>query len=370
MESVSLEELRLELAQVDKNILELVAKRQKIALAIGASKRTAGKSTRNFEQEGKVFLRAQQWADDVGVSHAISDKLMEALIDESLSAQEKAGLAESGKNEQGNALVIGGAGKLGKWFVSFLQSQGYSVDICEKAPGATSELQNIAFNEIDLSSYALAVVATPLSITSDVLSELANKNVGCPILEVASLKAPVAKGIAELRARGHVVASIHPMFGPDTRLLSQRFVLISKTCEEGELLAQKLFADTMATVCVMDATEHDRLMSFVLGLSHAINIIFASALSHSGNRAPDLEAITSSTFDAQLKVSERVLQENPDLYFEIQSENGYGRESLSALWHAFEEFRSSVIAKDRESFRKIMKRGRDFMERRASNLHG
>jgi len=41
--------------------------------------------------------------------------------------------------------------------------------------------------------------------------------------------------------------------------------------------------------------------------------------------------MSSTTFDAQLDVAARVAGENPDLYYEIQSLNAYGEESLRAL---------------------------------------
>ena len=81
----------------------------------------------------------------------------------------------------------------------------------------------------------------------------------------------------------------------------------------------------------MDLDEHDRLIAYVLGLSHALNIAFFTALAESGEAAPRLARMSSTTFDAQLDVATRVAGENPDLYYEIQSLNDYGEESLQAL---------------------------------------
>ena len=92
----------------------------------------------------------------------------------------------------------------------------------------------------------------------------------------------------------------------------------------------------MADLVVMGLDEHDRLIAFVLGLSHALNIAFFTALAESGEAAPRLARMSSTTFDAQLDVATRVAAENPDLYFEIQSLNDYGVESLNALQAAVE----------------------------------
>ncbi len=53
--------------------------------------------------------------------------------------------------------------------------------------------------------------------------------------------------------------------------------------------------------------------------------------------------MSSTTFDAQLDVASRVAQESPELYYEIQSLNDYGAESLEALSKAVERIRTAVL---------------------------
>ena len=61
----------------------------------------------------------------------------------------------------------------------------------------------------------------------------------------------------------------------------------------------------------MNIDDHDRLIAYVLGLSHALNIVF-TALS-SVKTAPKLAKLSSTTFDAQLLVSEAVASDSPEL---------------------------------------------------------
>jgi chorismate mutase/prephenate dehydrogenase len=122
----------------------------------------------------------------------------------------------------------------------------------------------------------------------------------------------------------------------------------------------------MAEQVVMSLDEHDRLIAYVLGLSHALNIAFFTALAESGEAAPRLAQLSSTTFDAQLDVATRVAQESPELYFEIQSLNDYGAESLEALAKAVERLRTAVLARDRDAFSALMTRGREYLEDRRS----
>jgi chorismate mutase/prephenate dehydrogenase len=120
----------------------------------------------------------------------------------------------------------------------------------------------------------------------------------------------------------------------------------------------------MAEQVVMSLDDHDRLIAYVLGLSHALNIAFFTALAESGEAAPRLARMSSTTFDSQLDVATRVAQESPDLYFEIQSLNDYGAESLEALVKAVERIRTAVLSQDKDAFAALMRQGRDYLEDR------
>ena len=163
------------------------------------------------------------------------------------------------------------------------------------------------------------------------------------IFDVGSLKTPLRAGLEALRAAGLRVSSIHPMFGPSTELLSGRHVVFIDL-GQGDALerARALFAPTMVEQVVMSLDEHDRLIAYVLGLSHAVNIAFFTALASSGERAPRLVQMSSTTFDAQFDIASAVAEESAELYFEIQRLNEYGAESLDALAQAVDSLRSAV----------------------------
>jgi chorismate mutase / prephenate dehydrogenase len=120
----------------------------------------------------------------------------------------------------------------------------------------------------------------------------------------------------------------------------------------------------------MGLDEHDRLIAYVLGLSHALNIAFFTALADSGEAAPRLAKLSSTTFDSQLEVASRVAAESPDLYFEIQSLNDYGSESLLALQEALARLVAAVKTGNSQEFTAIMNRGRAYFDVRAAARSG
>jgi chorismate mutase/prephenate dehydrogenase len=360
-----LDTLRSELGEIDRDILALVARRQAVAQKIGQTKRDAGIPTRDYKQERDVVERARAAAVEHGLTAQLGEELVLALIRGSLTVQERDSIAEAGGGGGRRVLVIGGCGNMGRWFVRYLGAQGYTVEIADlhgDAPDGVALHRDWRAVTLD---HELVVVATPMPATAEILTAMAAAPPKGVVFDVGSLKSPLRAGLHALRAAGGNVTSVHPMFGPDTELLSGRHVIfIDCGAPAATAAARALFEPTMATLVEMDLESHDRLIAYVLGLSHALNIAFFTALAGSGEAAPKLATLSSTTFDAQLGVASKVAAENPDLYFEIQTLNDYGAESLAALLYAVERLRSVVRAGDLDGFRQLMTQGRAYLEAR------
>src|SRR5580658_8057410 len=363
---VTLAELRQRVTDIDGQLIGLVAERKAVSEEVARVKRATGRPTRDYEREREVILGVRAMAEERGVSGDLAEQLLRLLIRSSLTTQEQASVAARGAGSGRRALVIGGAGKMGSWFVSFLASQGFTVEVADPGRALPGSSCVDDWRSTDL-RHDYIVVATPLGITDQILRDLALRRPPGVIFDVGSLKSPLRAGLVALKSHGCRVTSVHPMFGPDTELLSGRHVVFVDLGHEAALsAARELFASTMAEQVVMSLDDHDRLIAYVLGLSHALNIAFFTALADSGEAAPNLARISSTTFDAQLDVASRVAQESPDLYYEIQSLNDYGAESLEALSQAVERLRAAVLSQDHEAFVELMRRGRDYLADRRS----
>lgn len=364
-ETVTLEDLRQRVTDIDRQLIALVAERKAVSEEVAQVKRATGRSTRDYERERDVILGVRAMAEERGVSAALAEQLLRLLIRSSLTTQEQASVVARGAGTGRRALVIGGAGKMGGWFVNFLASQGFAVEVADPAPGDGSGSARVTdWHSTDL-KHDFIVLATPLGITDAILRDLALRRPPGVIFDVGSLKSPLRAGLMALKSHGCKVTSVHPMFGPDTELLSGRHVIFVDLGNAGALTAaRELFSSTMAEQVVMSLDDHDRLIAYVLGLSHALNIAFFTALAESGEAAPKLARMSSTTFDAQLDVAGRVAQDSPELYYEIQSLNDYGAESLEALSQAVERVRTAVLSQDHDTFVALMRRGRDYLEDR------
>jgi chorismate mutase/prephenate dehydrogenase len=361
---MTLEELRKRLSEVDRDLIGLVAARQKIVAEIGTHKIQNSVPTRDYEREREVLKGAERQARELGLEPEIAAEIMELLIRASLTHQEQRRVAAGTSGAGKRVLVIGGAGKMGAWFAHFLGSQGFAIEIADPSPAAVAFPRVADWRECPL-DHDLIIVATPMKVAGEVLAELATRRPTGVVVDIGSLKSPLRSGLERLVAAGCKVTSIHPMFGPDTRLLSGRHVVFCDVgVPEATRAARAMFSSTMAEQIEMSVDDHDRLMAYVLGLSHALNLAFFTALAASGELVPRLQKMSSTTFDAQLRVASLVARDNPHLYFDIQTLNDYGAASLQALRAATERIERLVQTGDEAGFVELMAAGRRYLEKR------
>ncbi|MEJ2256488.1 MAG: prephenate dehydrogenase/arogenate dehydrogenase family protein [Woeseiaceae bacterium] len=360
---MNLEDLRKRLSAVDRELVELIAERQRIVGDIGRTKRDSGTGTRDYQREKDVLDMGRAQAEEQGVDPDLVENVLQLLIRTSLESQERDRVAAEGKGGGRTALVIGGAGKMGRWFAEFFTSQGFTTTIADTGvEDGPNRFHSWTDAGVD---YDVIVVAAPLAVSGRILAQLAVLKPRGLVFDIGSLKTPLLDGLQELQNAGCRVTSLHPMFGPDTRLLSGRHLIF---CDAGNpeatADARDLFASTMVEQLDMSLDDHDRLIAYVLGLSHALNIAFFTALAESGEAAPKLAKMSSTTFDSQLLVSGAVAQDNPHLYFEIQNLNRFGLGPLDALCDAAKRIRETVANGDEDAFVDLMTKGRDYLATR------
>lgn len=351
----TLEGLRRRIAQIDADILELVAARVATAREIGRCKQEQGVPLRDWEVERQVLDRAAALAGPLGLPAGAARALMEVLIATARDEQEVASYSTY-RGEQESILVVGGLGKMGRWFVDFLGNQGHRVTVWDAAaPG------EVGLGEA-IGETSMAVLAVPPEAVGGILEELVRRRYRGTVFDIASLKAHLRPAITRAREAGLAVTSLHPMFGPNTRALSGQVVCVCDCGDpEATRRAEALFRDTAATLVRLSLEEHDRAVSYVLGLSHLVNLLLAKVLGAGGLAFGDLNRVGSTTFHAQMGTAATVVGEDPALYFAIQRLNPFTPEIYEAVRSHLEELTGWVLGGDQASFAAMMERAREWM---------
>ena len=345
-----LEALRERIRRLDLELVERAAERIELARRVGEAKRKRNQPTVDYAQERVVLERARAAARERGLDPAVAADLFAGLIRAAVTAQDEDSLRSSGAGIGQRAVVVGGAGRMGRWVTRFLGAQGFRTHVLDVA----SPEQANAAARVALPDAELIVCSTPPQATAALYETWAASRPPTGIVvDIASIKTPLVAAIRALQAAGGRVASIHPLFGPSTVLLRDADVIVCDTGDASATAAvEELFAHTTARLVRMSLEEHDRVMADLLSLAHATAIAFAAAL------PPAEHPVRSTTFRALEGLAANVVRESPDVYYEIQAMNPHSAAALTRLRASIERMTAALEARDPEAFARLLEEGR------------
>lgn len=349
---MDLETLRNEIRKRDEEIIKLISERTELAKQVGEYKRENSLPVRNTEVESKVIARYTETGARYGLSEEVMRSVSTALIKEAVDAE--ASLPKPMESKK--VAIIGGAGKMGAWTAALMKESGHSVIIIDPAAdnGLTIE---------DCKDCDMVIVSVPIHLTCSILTELdriCRKD--ALIFDLTSLKTPLIGQLTSM-AKTRKVCSIHPMFGPSaTSMYGRNLIICNCGCEKAVEETKEIFDDRGGNIRVMDISEHDEYMSFVLGLTHAVNIALFTVLERSGFTFDDLRTVSSTTFNKGLDTNMSVASEDPMLYYEIQHLNAHRDEMWDLFSQTVEELKRNSLSDDPEGFISMMNAGRRYFE--------
>lgn len=347
-----IEDIRKRIEKIDNEILRMMANRTAAAVEMGKRKASDSLPLRAPDVEEKVIGRYVSKAKEFGMSEDSASTIARLLIHESIEQQ---GLIPRPAKSK-RMLIIGGNGKMGQWLCRFFASRGHKIKIYDTT-------ENIKYPcEKDLKQGVLeaevVIIAVPISYTPMILEEVLSYNTSALIFDVSSVKTPSAE-ILKKGGKIAEVCSVHPMFGPETNSIIDENVVI---CNCGSYStvdkAEELFDG--ANITKTDLDEHDKLMAYVLGLSHATNIAFFETLNRSGKSYSELSRVASTTFKDQVETSHNVVSDNAQLYYEIQNLNPYEQEVLSSLVDSVNTIKDAARKNNKDAFTKMMNEGKEY----------
>ncbi len=360
--------LREEIRRLDSELLDLLRRRMELAARVGRTKAEAGVPVVVPDVEERIRGRARDAAAACGISEAALDAIFREILNASVERQHRIGVAGRA-SRGGRLLILGGAGAMGGWLRNFFELVGHRVETVDPAwkdpsprEGAFSRLEEVA----DLDVYEAVVLATPLAGTAEVLERVIARGPRGLVVEIASIKSPLKAVLARAESGGVKVSSLHPMFGPGKHPYQPlTFVLACRRpAEEERKELEPLLRHPYTRVVPIPFDHHDRLMGWLLGLAHLTSMLFGSALTRSGIEADEFHDLASTTFRRQAATALSVLEEDPDLYLDIQHLNPHREEVYDAARRALEELEARVAARDRAGFRRLLEQARRAVEPR------
>ena len=222
--------------------------------------------------------------------------------------------------------IIGGSGKMGRWFASFLLKDGKEVIIAGRNEKKLEEARQQLGIEVTTSLAAavegadVVLISVPVDNFEEVVKQLQlHLHPGQIIIDITSIKvSPVA--IMHKHIKTGVALGAHPVFGPGASDIVNKNFVLTPTNEEETALAQKIkgyLEERGARASLMTPQEHDEMMAVILGLSHFIAIVSADTLLNFG-KLKQMETISGSSYKVLLTLAESVIAEDPEFYASLQ----------------------------------------------------
>jgi prephenate dehydrogenase len=221
--------------------------------------------------------------------------------------------------------IIGGAGKMGRWCAEQLLAEGHQVVIAgrrrEPLERVAEELGiRVTDTQHAVAEAEVSILSVPIDSFETVVKEIAPAvPPNAVVVEITSVKTMPSRVMREhlLNAR---CLSVHPMFGPGAKNpRGQNFILTPADAAEEALAAKTrdYLEARGGRVRQMTPTEHDDMMSVILGLSHFIAIVTADTLLDFAG-LENSRGFSSTTYRVLLDLVESVVAEDPNLYAALQ----------------------------------------------------
>ena len=265
--------------------------------------------------------------------------------------------------------IIGGTGKMGRWFANFLRQDGQEVVIIGRSENKLREVKEQLGIEVSPRLEAVknadaVLISVPIDSFTEVVKQLQphlhSKQI---VTDITSVKTLPVETMHKYIKTGLVLGT-HPVFGPGARDVRNQNFVLTPTNEKETALAQKAqqyLEARGAKATLMTPQEHDEMMAVILGLSHFISIVSADVLLNF-DKLKQMKAISGTTYRVWLTLIESVLSEDPELYASLQMHLPKITEIEELFQRSVKTWADIVKNKDREKFVMRMRALKDRME--------
>ena len=321
----TLAELRAAIDALDRNMLQLMARRMALVADVAEYKREHGLRIRDPERERDVLDDRRDRATALGLPVSEIESIFRILLRSSRDQQAALGAEVPRDAKPRTIAVIGGQGQMGALMARVFGEIGHRVLVVDRDTKLTAS--EAAANA------DVVLMAVPIHETERVIRALGpHVRDDALLMDITSIKAaPVA---AMLAATGASVVGTHPMFGPGVHSLQGQRLVVCRA--RGDVWADwvvNVFTARGLTVTETTPEQHDRAMSVVQVLTHYQTQVLGITLAKLGVPLDETLRFTSPAYLLELYVAARHFAQDPMLYGPIEMRNP----GTASVTHAFRD---------------------------------
>ncbi len=234
--------------------------------------------------------------------------------------------------------VIGGYGKLGRFFSQQLSTAGHDVSILEHTDwGDAPRL---------LGEAELVLVCVPIERTLSVIQQAAPYlKADTALADITSIKIPIVQEL--LKHHGGPVLSLHPMFGPGVKsFLSQNVVVCPGRQEQAFQWILDLIESSGGKLIACTPEEHDRMMVAIQAIRHFTTFSLGVFLAEEGIDISRSLDFSSPLYRLEIDIVSRLFAQDPGLFVEIAIANDERRQAITRLADTYSRLAQLVENQD------------------------
>jgi len=340
--SPELEALRGEIDAIDRQVLELFAKRQAVVERIADAKRSTGTKIRDVARERVVLDDRLARAASLGLPRSLVESVFQQLLVASRELQAQKRVEVTPEVDPKTVAIVGAHGGMGRLFTKLFEELGHRVLAVDVGTELTA--REAAANA------DVVVVSVPIRATESVVRDVGSAiREDALLLDLTSLKSEPMRWMLE-STRASVVGS-HPMFGPGVHnFQGQRVVLCRGRGDAWFEWARTTFEAVGLAVTEADAQRHDRAMALVQVLTHYQTQVLGLTLARFGVPIEEPLAFTSPAYLLELYVTARHFAQAASLYGPIEMNNPETAKVTATFATAAKEIAEILSKQDQPAF--------------------
>jgi chorismate mutase/prephenate dehydrogenase len=337
---------------LDRDLLQIMAKRMALVAEVAAYKRVHGLKIRDARREQELLRDRHELAKELGLPSDEIESIFRVLMRSSRDHQAALRAEVPMDAVPYTIAIIGGHGRIGRVMARLFSDLGHRLLLVDTDTTLRAE-EAAAVADV-------TVVSVPIDVTEPVIRAVGpHVREDALLMDVTSVKEAPLQAMLEA-TRGSVVGT-HPMFGPSVHTLQGQRVVICRGRGDAwaDWVAQSLTARGLA-IAETTATHHDRAMAVVQVLTHFQTQVQGLTLSRLGLPLVDTLAFTSPAYLLELYVAARHFAQDPALYGSIEMRNPRTADVTSAFSQSVHDVADILARGDQAAFSRLFDDVRTF----------
>jgi chorismate mutase/prephenate dehydrogenase len=337
---------------LDRDLLQIMAKRMALVAEVAAYKRQHGLKIRDAGRERELLRDRHERARELGLPSEEIESIFRLLMRSSRDHQAALRAEVPMDAASYTIAIIGGHGRIGRVMARLFGDLGHRLLLVDTDTALRAE-EAAAVADV-------TIVSVPIDATDAVIRAVGpHVRADALLMDVTSVKeAPMR---AMLEATTASVVGTHPMFGPSVHTLQGQRVVICRGRGDawGDWVAQSLAARGLM-ITETTATQHDRAMSVVQVLTHFQTQVQGLTLSRLGLPLAETLPFTSPAYLLELYVAARHFAQDPALYGSIEMRNPRTADVTSAFGQSVHDVADILARGDQAAFARLFADVREF----------